>query len=148
MVICMYWKLASIPNKCMQCCLFLKKPALKSVFCVGFPSALSHAQKITSAVYVIFSLRCSQLMKIMQNENGFFFFFLVIRGCHRTARPVPSSAVNQSRNCKWRRPALSVARTRVCVWGEVGEENVHKCCAWWEKCCKAGCRQLQLLELC
>lgn len=74
MVICMYWKLASIPNKCMQCCLFLKKPALKCVFCVGFPSALSHAQKITSEVYVIFSLRCSQLMKIMQNENGIFFF--------------------------------------------------------------------------
>lgn len=56
-------ELASIPNKCMQCCLFLKKPALRCVFCVGFPSALSHAHKITSEVYVIFSLRCSQLMK-------------------------------------------------------------------------------------
>lgn len=38
-------ELASIPNKCMQCCLFLKKPALRCVFCVGFPSALSHAHK-------------------------------------------------------------------------------------------------------
>lgn len=60
-------ELASIPNKCMQCCLFLKKPALRCLFCVGFPSALSHAQKITSEVYVIFSFCALQIMKIMQN---------------------------------------------------------------------------------
>lgn len=79
-------ELASIPNKCMQCCLFLKKPALRCVFCVGFPSALSHAQKITSEVYVIFPHHCSQLMKILQNENG----ISVICSCRQTARPVQS----------------------------------------------------------
>lgn len=51
---------ASIPNKCMQCCLFLKKSALKCVFCVGFPSALSHARKITSEVYVMLSLNAER----------------------------------------------------------------------------------------
>lgn len=51
-------ELASIPNKCMQCCLFffffflIMKAALR-FFCVGFPAALSHAHKITSQLYVI-----------------------------------------------------------------------------------------------
>lgn len=62
-------ELASIPNKCMQYCLFLKKPALRCLFCVGFPSTLT--QKMTSEVYVIFSLCGSQLMKIMQNDDEF-----------------------------------------------------------------------------
>lgn len=72
-------ELASILNKCMQCCLFLKKPALRCVFCVGFPSALSHTRKITSEAYVMSSHRCS-LFKILQIESGIFVI------CNQTAR--------------------------------------------------------------
>lgn len=79
-------ELASIPNKCMQCCLFLKELALRCVLCVGFPSALRHAQKNYIRGLCNTLPRCSHLMKILKNENG----FCVKCACHRAVRPVPS----------------------------------------------------------
>ena len=62
-------ELASIPNKCMQCCLFLKETRFEMCLLRGVPPVpLSHAQKITSQPYVrllsLFSLNENQ-----QNRN-------------------------------------------------------------------------------
>lgn len=78
-------ELASIPNKCMQCCLFLKELTLRCVLCVGFPSALRHAQKNYIRGLCNTLPRCSHLMKILKNENGFFFCEVRLSSCSKAS---------------------------------------------------------------
>lgn len=136
-------ELASIPNKCMQCCLFLKELTLRCVLCVGFPSALRHAQKNYIRGLCNTLPRCSHLMKILKNENGIFFCVCVKCACHQAARPVPSWTWRHYFQLKLSfqvTPSfLLMAKAWACAASRGG-----KCALtprpWWEKCREAGCR--------